>query len=35
MTVALHLVGMTPRTGWQGTWEVHEPVEKMFVLVRE
>jgi uncharacterized protein len=21
--------------GWKGTWEVHEPVEKMFVLVRE
>ena len=21
--------------GWTGTWEVHEPVEKMFVLVRE
>jgi uncharacterized protein len=21
--------------GWKGTWEVHEPVEKMFVLIRE
>jgi uncharacterized cupin superfamily protein len=21
--------------GWRGTWEVHEPVEKMFVLIRE
>jgi uncharacterized cupin superfamily protein len=21
--------------GWQGTWEVHEPIEKMFVLISE
>ena len=21
--------------GWQGTWEVHEPIEKMFVLIHE
>ncbi|MET9835702.1 cupin domain-containing protein [Streptomyces sp. NPDC006385] len=21
-------------TGWNGTWEVHEPVEKMFVIIQ-
>jgi uncharacterized cupin superfamily protein len=26
---------LTLPAGWKGTWEVHEPVEKMFVLIRE
>ena len=21
--------------GWQGTWQVHEPIEKMFVLIHQ